>query len=83
MKTNSTQRVKLLLLSGKKLTVQQLDKKLKTNNSAEIIRRVRRDIDVGMKWRKNRKTKKRYGVYFYIPKPKVDRIKTREYLNQY
>lgn len=63
MKQSTTQRVKTLLLEGKKFTVQKLDKLLSTNNSAEVIRRVRKLIPVKTEWKRNRKTGKRYGEY--------------------
>ena len=74
MKGN-TQRLKLLLLSGEKLTVAELDDILKTNNSPEVVRRLRnQEFTVELEWRTNPKTKTRYGVYYHPMKKKESRV---------
>jgi hypothetical protein len=76
----STQLAKLMLLDRKELTVAQMDRKFKTNNSAEIINRLRKSgMPIETRWEKNEKTGKRYGVYFYVPPKKENRILTRQY----
>lgn len=76
-----TQRVKNLLLQGKELSVSYLDKTLNVNNSPEIIRRLRSEMDILTIWKKS-KSGTRYGVYRMVSKPKVDRIKERIYMDQ-
>lgn len=77
---NSTTRAKLMLMSRKELTVAQMDKMFNTNNSAEIVNRLRKSgMDIDMRWERNKKTKKRYGVYFYVPPKKVNRITSGQY----
>lgn len=54
--------VKKLLLSGKKLKVRQLDRMLDTNNSCEVIRRLRKEIPIVTQWVTS-KNGVRHGVY--------------------
>jgi hypothetical protein len=76
----TTQTVKLKLLNRQELTVALLDKNCSTNNSAEIIRRLRKSgMPIETRWEKNEDTGKRYGVYFYVPPKKVNRIGSGKY----
>jgi hypothetical protein len=81
MNTQTTQRVKLMLLSGKRLTKRFLDRVLDVTNSAEIIRRLRDDekMNIETVWKKSSKGK-RYGEYVYKPDKKVNRITSRSYI---
>jgi predicted transcriptional regulator len=77
---DTTQRAKLMLLARKELTVAEMDKMFSTNNSAEIINRLRKQgMSIDTRWEANEKTGKRYGVYFYVPPKKVNRITSRQY----
>jgi predicted transcriptional regulator len=77
---DTTQRAKLMLLARKELTVAEMDKMFSTNNSAEIINRLRKQgMSIDTRWETNEKTGKRYGVYFYVPPKKVNRITSRQY----
>jgi hypothetical protein len=77
---NSTQRAKLMLLARQELTVAQMDKMFHTNNSAEIINRIRKQgLKIDLRWETNKKTGQRYGVYFYVPPKKVNRITSGQY----
>lgn len=80
-KSNHRQRVKLMLLAGKTLTKRGLDRLLDCTNSAEIIRQLRKEMDILTIWKVS-KNGIRYGEYKYIAPKKVDRIKTRAYMNQ-
>jgi chromosome condensin MukBEF MukE localization factor len=77
---DTTQRAKLMLLARKELTVAEMDRMFSTNNSAEIINRLRKSgMNIDMGWETNEKTGKRFGVYFYVPTKKVNRITSRQY----
>lgn len=77
---DTTQRAKLILLSRQELTAAQMDKMFKTNNSSEIINRLRKQgMKIETRWETNEKTGKRYGVYFYVPPKKVNRITSGQY----
>ena len=79
---NHKQRVKLMFLAGKVLTKRGLDRYLDVTNSAEIINQLRLDgMCIVTIWKKSEKGR-RYGEYHFIPDPKIDRIKTRQYLQQ-
>lgn len=78
---STTQRVKNLLLTGRKLTVAQMHDLFKVNNAPEIISRVRKLIPVTTEWKQNRETGKRYGVYSHPKEEKKNRITTGEYRN--
>lgn len=80
-KGEKKQRIKLMLLAGQKLTKKYLDQTLDVTNSAEIIRQLRREMTIDTEWKVS-EAGTRYGVYSYVPPPKVDRIKTRAYLEQ-
>jgi len=78
--SDSTQRAKLILLARQELTVAQMDKMFRTNNSAEIINRLRKQgMKIETRWETNKATGKRYGVYFYVPPKKVNRITSGQY----
>lgn len=75
-------RIKMMLLAGKVLTKRGLDRMLDCTNSAECINQLRKEgmeISTTMKKSKNGI---RYGEYKYVAPEKVDRIKTRAYMNQ-
>lgn len=75
-------RIKMMLLAGKVLTKRGLDRMLDCTNSAECINQLRKEgMEISTTWKKS-KNGIRYGEYRYIPAKKVDRIKSREYLNQ-
>lgn len=80
-KLNKTRNARLLLLTCKKYSVRELNQILQVNNSPEIIRNLRKEMDIRTEWRTS-ENGTRYGVYYYVKPPKVDRIKTREYMNQ-
>jgi hypothetical protein len=76
----TTQTVKLKLMDRQELTVALLDKRCSTNNGAEIINRLRKSgMPIETRWEKNEKTGKRYGVYFYVPPKKENRITAGTY----
>lgn len=75
------ERVRLMLLSGKRLTKFFLDRYLQITNSGEIVRQLRKDMHIETVWKVS-ENGKRYGEYVYSPPPKIDRIKTRQYLEQ-
>lgn len=73
-------RVKMLLLTGKKYTVRELNDLLFCNNVAETVRQLRKEMEIVTEWRVSSEGT-RYGVYYH-PKPeKVSKIETRAYLN--
>lgn len=80
-KGEKKQRVKLMLLAGQKLTQKYLNQTLDVTNSPEIIRQLRKEMTIETEWRTSEKGT-RFGVYSYIPPKKVDRIKSRAYMNQ-
>jgi len=81
-KPSKKQRLKLMLLSGKKLTQKWLNQTLDLTNSPELIRQLREEgMPIITEWRLS-ETGTRFGVYSYVPPKKVDRIKTRQYLQQ-
>ena len=80
-KSNHRQRVKLMLLAGKTLTKRGLDRLLDCTNSAEIIRQLRKEMEILTIWKVS-KNGIRYGEYRYVPPKKIDRIATRQYLEQ-
>ncbi len=71
----TTQRLKLMLLSGKKLTVAELEDIFETNNAPQIVNRLRKTgFTVDMEMKKNKKKNKVYGEYSHTEKAKVNRI---------
>ena len=78
---NVEPKLKVWLLQGKTITHNQAQKLWGTNRLAEYIRRLRA---AGMKIEMKMTSENGdiFGVYKLITAPKVDRIKTREYLNQ-
>ena len=83
MRTNvdeKAQTLKLLLLDGRRLTVSELDDILKTNNSPQVVNRLRKSgVPVQMEWKTNPNTKTRYGVYFLPKEKKENRILNQTY----
>jgi hypothetical protein len=77
------QLIKIMLLSGKTPLRAELDDKLFITNSPELISQLRKE---GMPIAMDRVPKKKepgwQGRYRYVPPQKVDRIKTRAYMNQ-
>lgn len=73
--------LKIWLLQGKSITHNQAQKLWGTNRLAEFIRRLR---NKGMKIEcvLTNENGDVYGVYRMVQKPKVDRIATRQYLDQ-
>lgn len=78
---NVLPRLKVWLLQGNSITHLQALKLFKTTRLAEYIRILRRE---GMKIETVLESSRGsvYGVYRLVQKPKVDRIKTRAYMNQ-
>ena len=74
-------RVKLMLLAGQKLSKKYLDQTLDVTNSAEIVRQLRKEMEIITEWRVS-ENGIRYGIYHHPKQPKVSRIATREYLQQ-
>lgn len=72
------QRVKLMLLAGRKLTVKYLDSVLGVNNSPEIIRKLRAEMTIVTEWVTPREGG-RFGRYFYVPPKKESRISNQTY----
>lgn len=72
------QRLKLMLLDGKFLTVRYMDRVFKVNNSPDLILRLRKEMKVSMKWAVNEEGV-RYGIYFYERPKKVNRITAGTY----
>lgn len=74
------QRIKLMLLSGKKPLRAELDKKLFVTNSPELIAQLRREgMDIKMQ-RVPKKTEPGWqGRYYYVPPKKVNRITSGQY----
>lgn len=80
-KPTNKERVRLMLLSGKRLTKFFLDRYLQVTNSAELVRQLRKEMTIITVWKVS-KNGKRYGEYVYSPPPKICRIKTRAYMDQ-
>jgi hypothetical protein len=82
MKTRESkkQRIKLMLLAGKKPLRAELDTKLFVTNSPELIAQLRREgMDIKMQ-RVPKKTEPGWqGRYSYVPPKKVNRITSRQY----
>jgi hypothetical protein len=74
--------LKVWLLQGKSITHNEAQKLWGTNRIAEYVRRLRKE---GMKIETVLESKDgdTYGRYRLKQSPKVDRIKTRQYMNQY
>lgn len=74
--------LRVWLNQGKKITHLMAWKMWKTNRLAEYVRRLRVDgMPIAMEWTTSAEGD-RFGVYYLAQKPKVDRIKTRAYMNQ-
>ena len=78
---NVEPKLKLWLLQGKTITHNQAQKMWNTNRLAVFIGRLKaKGMRIEMKM--TSENGDIFGVYKLITAPKVDRIKTREYLNQ-
>lgn len=75
------ERVRRMLLAGKRLTKRFLDRYLDVTNSAEILRQLRKDMDIITVWKVSEKGV-RYGEYVYNRPKKISRIATRQYMEQ-
>lgn len=80
-KENKTRRARLLLLTGQKFSVRELNRRLDVNNSPEIVRNLRKEMDIRTEW-KTSENGTRFGVYYYVKPPKQSRISTRQYMDQ-
>lgn len=79
---NVLPKLKVWILSGKTISDAQAREKFRTNRLSEYIRRLRHDHRIKIKMTMTTAPNgDRYGVYSLEVKQKVDRIKTREYLN--
>lgn len=80
MRESKKQRIKLLLMSGKKPLRAELDKKFFVTNSPELIAQLRRE---GMNIKMDKVPKKTepgwQGRYYYVPPKKVNRITSGQY----
>ena len=81
-KQSKKQRIKLMLLAGQSLTQKYLNQTLDLTNSPELVRQLREEgMNIETEWKVSEKGT-RFGVYKYVKPPKIDRIKTRQYMNQ-
>jgi predicted DNA-binding ArsR family transcriptional regulator len=71
-------RVKILLLTGKKFTVRELNDLLFCNNVAETVRQLRKEMEIVTEWRTS-ENGTRYGVYYHPKQVKESRIETQQY----
>lgn len=74
-------RLKVWLLQGNKITFPEAWRMYKTNRLSEYIRRLR-VAGLPIKTEMVTENGDTFAVYYLEKKPKVDRIQTREYLNQ-
>jgi hypothetical protein len=82
-RASKKQLIKLLLLSGKQPLRAELDDRYCVTNSPELIRELREEGMNIVTKRVPKKTEPGWqGRYSYVPKKKVDRIKTRAYMDQ-
>lgn len=81
IKKNIEPKLRNYLLEGKTITHNQAQKRWGTNRLSEYIRRLRED---GMKISTEMVYENGdcYGVYKMVTKPKVDRIASRQYMEQ-
>lgn len=79
-KKDVEKRLRLWLLSGKTITHNQAQIMWGTNRLSEYIRRCRKTMEIEMTM--TNLNGDVFGVYKYIKPPKIDRIKTRQYMNQ-
>lgn len=79
---NVEPKLKAWLLQGKEITHNEAQKMFGTNRLAEYIRRLRVDHGMKIEMKMTNFNGEVYGVYRLADKPKVDRIKTRSYLDQ-
>lgn len=79
---NVEARLKIHLLQGKSITHNEALRLFGTNRLAEYVRRLREDGMPVITEKVNQGRVNSYGRYYLKPKAKVDRIKSREYMNQ-
>ena len=80
-KKNVEAHLKIWLMKGREITHNEAQKMWGTNRLAEFIRRLRaQGMEIEM--RMTNFNGDVYGVYRMVQKPKVDRIATRQYLQQ-
>lgn len=73
--------LKVWLLQGKTITHNQALMMWRTNRLSEYVRRCRED-GMNIKTEMVTEGEDTYGVYSLVKKPKVDRIVTRQYMEQ-
>lgn len=74
--------LKIWLLQGKSITHNQAQKMWGTNRLSEYIRRLRHDEGMNIVTERKIENGSLFGVYRLVKKEKVDRIRSREYMNQ-
>lgn len=79
---NVQPKLKIWLLQGKSITHNQAQKMWGTNRLAEFIRRLRHDEGMNIITERKIENGSLFGVYRLVKKEKVDRIRSREYMNQ-
>lgn len=80
-KKNVEPRLKIWLLENKSISHNEAQKMWGTNRLAEYIRRLRNQgMNIEMKMTTSEGDT--FGVYRLVQQPKIDRIQTRQYLNQ-
>lgn len=84
IKASKKQRVKLLLMSGKKMLRHELDKAVFVTNSPELIRQLRLEgMVIDMKRVPKKKESGWQGLYSWVKPKKVSKIETRAYMNNF
>ena len=82
IKKNVLPQLKIWLLQGKTITHNQAQKLWRTNRLAEFVRRLRHVHGMDIDMQKVNVNGEVFGVYRLKKKAKVDRIRSREYMNQ-
>lgn len=82
IKKNVLPRLKIWLLQGKEITHNQAQKLWGTNRLSEFIRRLKVDHGMNIITERRIENGSMFGVYRLVKKPKVDRIRSRAYMNQ-
>lgn len=78
---NVERRLRNWLNAGRKITHNKAQQLWSTNRLAAFIYKLRKDgMDIRMDWVKYNGDV--FGEYYVLKKPKVSRIKTRQYMNQ-
>lgn len=75
-------RLKVWLLRGREITHNQAQRMWGTNRLAEFIRRLRRNQGMDIEMKMTNYNGDIYGVYRLKQKPKIDRIASRQYMEQ-